>query len=166
MRKCPTRRSRIKIKNVHVVAQLLSYVQLFATPWTVLGHASLFFTILWSLLKLMSIESVMSSIHLILSLPFSSCHQSFPASGSFPVSQLFASGGQSIGASASASASVFAMNIQGLFPLGLTGLISLLSKELSGVFAISTVQKHQFVDALPSLLSSSHICISIQGLPW
>ena len=70
-------------------------------------------------------------------IPFSSCLQSFPASGSFPMSQLFASGDQSIGASASAS--VLPVNIQGLFPLGLTGLISLLSKGLSGVFSRTTV---------------------------
>ena len=72
----------------------------------------------------------------------SSCPQSFPASESFPMSQFFASSGQSIGASASAS--VFPMNIQGWFPLGLTGCISLLSKELSRVFSNTTVQKCQF----------------------
>ena len=72
--------------------------------------------------------------------PFSSCPQSFPASGSFPMSQLFASVGQNIGASASAS--VLPMNIQSWFPLGLTGLISLLSKGLSRVFSRTTVQKH------------------------
>ena len=65
--------------------------------------------------------------------PFSSCPQSFPASGAFPISQLFTSGGQSIGASASAS--ILPINIQGEFPLGLTGLISLQSKGLSGVFS-------------------------------
>ena len=74
--------------------------------------------------------------------PFSSCPQSFPASGAFLLSQLFTSGGQSIGASASAS--VLLMTIQGLFPLELTGLISLQSKELSRVFPSTTVQKHQF----------------------
>ena len=73
--------------------------------------------------------------------PFSSYLQSFPASGSFPMSQLFPSGGQSIGASASTS--VLPMNIQGWFPLGLTGLISLQSKGLSRVFSNTTVQKHQ-----------------------
>ena len=79
-------------------------------------------------------------------IPFSSCLQSFPASGSFPVSQkawFFASGGQSIGASASAS--VLPMNIQDWFPLGLTGLISLQSKGPSRVFSNTTVQKHQIV---------------------
>ena len=85
---------------------------------------------------------------------FSSCLRSFPAWGSFPVSQLFASGGQSIGTSASAS--VFPMNIQDWFPLGLTGLISLQPKGLSRVFLSTTVQKHQFFGAQLSL-SNSHI---------
>ena len=74
--------------------------------------------------------------------PFSSCPQSLPASESFPMSQLFAWGGQSI--RASASASVLPMNFQDWFPLGLTGLISLQSKELPRVFSSTTVQKHQF----------------------
>ena len=74
--------------------------------------------------------------------PFSSCLHSFPASGSFPVNQLFASGGQSIGVSASAS--VLPVNIQDWFPLGWTGWISLLFKGLSRVFSNTTVQKHQF----------------------
>ena len=73
-------------------------------------------------------------------IPFFSCLQSFPASGSCPMSRLFTSGGQIIGASASAS--VLPMNIQGWFPLGLTGFISLLSKGLSRVFSNTTVQKH------------------------
>ena len=77
--------------------------------------------------------------------PFSSCLQSFPASGSFPIGQFFTSGGQSIGASASAS--VLLMNIQDWFPLGLIGLISLQSKGLSRVFSNTTVQKHQFFGA-------------------
>ena len=75
-------------------------------------------------------------------IPFSSCFQSFPASGSFPVSWLFTSNGQNIGASASAS--VLPVNIQDWFPLGLTGLISLQSKRLSSIFSNTTVQKHQF----------------------
>ena len=87
--------------------------------------------------------------------PFSSCPQSFPTSGSFPVSQLFKSGGQSIGASASAS--VLPTNIQDWFPLGLTGLIPLLSKKLSRDFFNTTVQKHQFFGAQPSLWSSSNM---------
>ena len=82
-------------------------------------------------------------------IPFSSCLLSFPASGSFPMSQFFASGGQSSGVSASAS--VLPMNIQGWFPLGLTGLISLQSKGLSRVFSNTTVQKHQFLGVQLSL---------------
>ena len=89
-------------------------------------------------LKLMCIESVMPSNYLIiLSHCFSSCLQSFPASGSFPVSQLFASGGQSI--EASASASVFPMNVQGWFHLGLIPLISSQSRGLSQEFFISLI---------------------------
>ena len=78
-----------------------------------------------------------------------------PASGSFPMSQLFASGGQSIGVSGSAS--VLPMNIQDWFPLGWTGWISLQSKGLSRVFSNTTVQKHQFFGAQPSSQSNSHI---------
>ena len=87
--------------------------------------------------------------------PFSSCLQSFPASGSFLISQFFASGGQSIGALASAS--VLPMNIQGWFPLGLTSFISLQSKGLSRVFSNTTVQKHPFFGTQLSLWSNSHI---------
>ena len=90
-----------------------------------------------------------------LSASFFSCLQSLPASGYFPVSWLFASQGQSIGASASAS--VLPMNIQDWFPLGLTGLISLLSRGLVRVFSSITVRKHQFFGAQPSLWSNSHI---------
>ena len=86
---------------------------------------------------------------------FSFCPQSFPASGPFPVSQLFTSGGQSVGASASAI--VLPMIIQSWFPLGLTGLISLQSKGLSRFFSSTTVRKHQFFGTQPSLWSSSHI---------
>ena len=88
-------------------------------------------------------------------IPFSSRLQSFPASGSFQISQFFASGGQSIGASASVS--VLPMNIQDWSPLGWTGWISLQSKGLSGVFSNTTVQKHQFFGTQLSLWSSSHI---------
>ena len=84
---------------------------------------------------------------------FSSCLQSFSASVSFPVSQLFPSDGQNIWAS-----SVLLMNTWGLVPLGLTGLISLLSKGLSRIFCSTTVQKHQFLGSQPSLWSNSHIC--------
>ena len=85
-------------------------------------------------------------------IPFSSCLQSFPASGSFQISQFFASGGQSTGVSASTS--VLPINIQDWFPLGWTGWISLLSK---GVFSNTTVQKHQFFSAQLSSQSNSHI---------
>ena len=88
-------------------------------------------------------------------IPFSSCLQSFLASGSFQMSQLFMSGGQSI--EASASASVLPVNIQDLFPLGWTGWISLQSKGFSRVFSSITVWKHQFLGAQPFLLSSFHI---------
>ena len=94
-------------------------------------------------------QTISSSI-----IPFSSCLQSFPASGSFPMSQFFASGGLRIGAPALAS--VLPMNIQGWFPLGLTGLMSLQSKGLLRVFSNSTVQKHQFFGTQPSRKSSSH----------
>ena len=87
---------------------------------------------------------------------FFSCPQSFPASESFPMSQLFTSGGQRIGSSASAS--ILPMNIQGWFPLELTGLVSLLPKGHSGVFSSTTVRKHQFFSTLPSLWSNFHIC--------
>ena len=103
--------------------QLLSCVQLFATPWTAARQASLTITNSQSLLKLMSIELVMPSTISSSVVPYSSCLQSFPASGSFPMSQLFASGGQSTGVSASAS--VPPMNIQDWFPLGWTGWITL-----------------------------------------
>ena len=87
--------------------------------------------------------------------PFSSCLQSFPASGSFPMSQFFASGGQSIGVSTLAS--VLPMNIHDWFPLGWTGWISLQSKGLSRVFSNTTVQKHRFFGAQLSSQSNSHI---------
>ena len=90
-------------------------------------------------------------------IPFSSCLQSFPASGSFAMSQIFTSGGQSIGASASAS--VLPMNVQDWFPLGFTSLISLQSKGLSRVFSNTTVQKHWFLGSQLSLWSNSHIHI-------
>ena len=90
-------------------------------------------------------------------IPFSSHLQFFSASVSFQMSQLFASAGQSIGVSSSTS--VLPMTIQDWFPLGLTGLISLLSKGLSRVFSITTVQKHQFFGAQPSSQSNSHVHI-------
>ena len=88
-------------------------------------------------------------------IPFSSRLQSFPASGSFPMSQFFTSGGQSIGVSAWAS--VLPVNIQGWFPLELTGLNFLLSKGLSRVFSIITIQKHRFFGTQPSLWSLTSV---------
>ena len=98
--------------------------------------------------------------------PFSSCLQSFPASGSFPMSQFFASGGQSIGASASASA--IPKNIQDWFPLELTGLISLLFKGLWRVFSNTSVQKHQFFGTQPSLEkeTATHSSVLARKIPW
>ena len=135
--------------------QSLSYIQLFATPWTAAHQASLSITNIHSLLKLMSIESVMSSNHFVLCHPFSSRLQAFPELGSFPISQFLASGGPNIGVSASSS--VLAMNIQDWFPLGWTGWISLLSKGLSRVFSNTTVQQQQFFHAQLSLYFNSHI---------
>ena len=90
-------------------------------------------------------------------IPFFCCLQSFPASGSFPMSQFFSLGGQSIGVSASAS--FLPMNVQDWFPLGLTGWICLQSRGLSRVFSNTTVHKHQFFGTQLSLESSSHIHI-------
>ena len=89
-------------------------------------------------------------------IPFSSCLQSFPASGYFLMNRLFASGGQGIGASAAAR--VLSMNVQNWFPLGLTGLISLQSKGLSRVFSNTTVWKHQLFGTQSSLWFNSCIC--------
>ena len=122
--------------------QLLSPVQLSATPWTAAHQASLSITNSRSCSSSCPSSrwchpTVLSSV-----ISFSSCLQSFPAPGSFPVSQSFLSGSQSI--IVSASALVLLINIQDWFPLELTSLISLQSKELSRVFSNTTVQKHQF----------------------
>ena len=109
-----------------------------------------FLTISWSSLKLMSFELVMPSNHAILCCPLLLLSSIFPSIRVFSVSLLFASGSQSIGASASAA--VLPMNIQGWFPLGLTGLISLLYKELSRVFSRTTIRKHQFFGTQPSFM--------------
>ena len=93
---------------------------------------------------------------------FSSCPQSFPVSGTFPMSQLFTSGGQSIGV----SATILLVKIHGWFPLGLTDLIFLLSKGLSSVFSSTIFQKHQFLGAQSSLWSKSHICSWPLEKPW
>ena len=121
--------SATALDHLFVVVQLLSYVQLFAIPWTAALQASLFFTVSQSLLKFMSVESVMLSNHLILCCPLLLLPSIFPSICFFfffSLSRLFPSGGQSI----EASASVLPVNIQDWFPLGLTGLISLLSKGL------------------------------------
>ena len=137
-----------------VVVQLRSRVRPFATPWTTARQASLSFTISQSLLDscplswwcYLTISSTAAPFFFL---------QSFPGSGSFLMSWFFASGGQNIGASALASV---LMNIHSWFPLGLTGLISLLSKRLLRVFSSTTIQKHQFLGTQPSLCSNSHNC--------
>ena len=142
---------------IHSV-QLLSHVQLFETPWTAACQASL--SVTKQHIKTHIHESMSCSNSCPLSqwcrptisssvIPFSYHLQSFPESGSFPMSQFFPSGDQSI--RVSDSASVLPMNIQDWFPLGLTGLISLLSKGLSRVFSNTTIQKHQFFSTQLSL---------------
>ena len=136
--------------------QSLSHVPFFVTLWTVACQASLSITNSLSLLKLMSIESVMPSNHLILCHPLLLPPSILPSIRVFSVSRLFTSGGQSIGASALAS--VLPMNIQDWFPVGWTGWTTLQSKGLSRVFSNSTVWRHQFFSTQSFLLSSSHIC--------
>ena len=136
-------------KSSPVQISQLSYVRLFATPWTEALQASLSITNPQSLFKLMSMgwwchPTISSSV-----IPFSSCLQSFPASGSCQMSQFFLSGDQSTGDSASTS--VLPMNIQDWFPLGCTVWISLQSKGFSSVFSNITVQKHWFFSAQLSL---------------
>ena len=131
----------------------LIHVWLFATPWTAACQASLSITISQSLLKLLFIKLVMPSNHFILYCPC--LLQSFPASESFPMSQFFVSGSQSIGVSVSAS--VLAMNIQDWSPLRWNGWIFLQSKGLSRVFSNTTVQKYQFFSTQLSLWSNSPI---------
>ena len=124
--KCIIYIKRFHIYYIHnneivVIVQSLSHVWLFVTPWTAAHQASLSPTVFWSV----HLCPLSQSCYLTISssaAPFSFCLQSFPASGSFPMSQLFTSGGLSIGASALAS--ILPKNIQGWFPLGLTGLIS------------------------------------------
>ena len=128
--------------------QLLSHVRLFATPWITACQASLSITNFQRSLRLTSIESVMKSSHLILCHPFFSCPQSLAASESFPMSQLFAWGGQSTGVSDLAS--VLPKKSQGWSPSECTGWTSLQSKGLSRVFSNTTVQKHQFFGTQPS----------------
>ena len=127
--------------------QSLSHVQLFVIPWTTARQASLSFTNSWSLPKLTSFESMMPSFSSSV-VPFSFCLQFFPASGSFQMSQLFTSGGQSTGVSPSTS--VLPMNTQGWSPLGWTGWISLQSKGLKNLLQHHS-WNHQFFGAQLSL---------------
>ena len=129
--------------------QSLSRVQLFVTLWTAARQASLSITNSQSLLKLMCIESVMPSNHLILCRPLLLQPSILPSIRVFQMSQFFPSGGQSI--RVSASTSVLPMNTQNWSPLGWTGWISLQSKGLSRVFSTTTVQKHQFFSPQLSL---------------
>ena len=139
--------------QIVVAVQSLSCVRFFVIPWTAPCQAFLSSIISQSLIKFMSIELVILSNHLILCCAHFPFHpQSFPASGSFPVSHLFTSDDQSIGASASAS--ILPVHIQNWFPLRLTGLISLQSKGLSRVLSSTTIQKHQFFSAQPSVWSN------------
>ena len=139
---------------VVIVVQSLRHVWLFVIPWTTAPSLPC-----PSLSPRVSSHSCLLSWWCYLTISssavfFSFCLQSFLASGSFPMSWLFASGGQPIGASAPAS--VLPINTQGWFLLGLIGLISLLSKEPSIVFSSITIQKNQFFGAQSSLWSNSH----------
>ena len=139
------------------VVQLLSHVWLFVTPESRLQCSRLPCP---SLSPVVFPDPCLFSRWFYSTISYSvtpfSCLWSFPASGSFPVSWLFTSGDQSM--RSSASASVFPTNIQGWFLLGLTGLVSLLFKGLLRVFFSTTIRKHQFLGAQPSLWSYSHIC--------
>ena len=153
--------------NKHLqFSSVKSLSHVFVTLWTAARQASLSITNSQSLFKLMSLSqwcrpTISSSV-----VPFSSHFKSFPSLGSFPfpVSWLFPWGGWSIGASASAS--VFPMNIQGWLSLGLTDLFSLQTKALSWVFFSTTVQKHQFFGTQLSLDSNSHIHTRLLEKPW
>ena len=146
---------RLEYRITFSSVQSLSHVRLFANPWTAALQASLSITNSRSSLKLMSIESVMPSSHLILSSPSPPAPQSLPALDSFPMSQLFAWGGQSIGVSALAS--VLPKNTQGWSPLGWTNWKFLQSKGLARVFSNTTVQKYQFFGTQLSSQSNSHM---------
>ena len=140
-----------------VAVQSLSRIWLFATPWTAVYEASLSSTVSWTLFRFMSIELAMTSNHLIL------CHPLLLPPSIFPSIRIFSNESDVLhirwaSTRDSASASVLPMNLWGWFPLGLAGLISLLSKGPSRVFSRTTVQKHQFFSAQPSLWSISHIC--------
>ena len=136
------------------VVQSFRHVLLFTAPWTVPHQASLFFTISPSLLKLMSIMSVMPSNHLTLCCLLLLLPSIFPSIRVLPMSYIFKSGWQSIGAWASRA--VVPKNIQSWFPLGLIRLLSLLSKWLWRLFSSITVWNYQFFVTQPSLWSNSH----------
>ena len=135
--------------------QLLSRVQLFVTPWIAARQASMPITNSWSSLRLSPLSWWCHSAISFSVVPFSSCPQSLPASESIPMSQIFASGGQSTGVSALAS--FLPKKSQGWCPSKWTGWISLQSKGLSRVFSNTTVQKHQFFGTQLSSHSNSHI---------
>ena len=135
--------------------QSLSHIWLFVIPWIAACQASLTITDSRSSLRHMSIESVMPSSHFIICRPLLLLPPTIPGSESFPMSQLFAWGGQSTGVSALAS--FLPKRSQGWSPSERTGWISLQSKGLSRVFSNTTVQKHQFFGTLPSSQSNSHI---------
>ena len=139
------RRTGLHWKTERKSVQFVSRVWFFATPWIAPPQASLSITNSRSPPKPMSTELVMPSNHLFLCHPLLLLRQYFPASGSLPMSQLFASNAENIGSSVSTS--VFPMNTQDWYPLGWTGWISLQSKGLSRVFPNTTVQKYQYFGA-------------------
>ena len=147
------------ISSVHS----LSHVQLFATSWTAAHQDSLFITSSRDCSNSCPLNQWCYPIFSSSVVPFSSCTQPFPASGSFPMSQTFASGGQnwSFGFNISPSS-----EFQDWFPLGWTGWISFQSKGLSRVFSNTAVQKHQFFSAQLSLRSNSHIHIWLLEKPY
>ena len=159
----PSNRLSHQEEEVTVAVQSPSCVWLLATSWTAVCQVSLSLTISWSLPKFTSIASVMPFNHLILWHPLLLLPLIFPSLRGFSMSQLFTSDDQYT--RVSASPSVLPMSIQGWSPLILTGLTSLLSKRLLGVFSSTTVQKHQLVGALPSLWSSSHNHVCSLGRP-
>ena len=142
--------------NTFVIVQLLSHVWLFVTPWAAAHQASLSITISWSLLKLMSTESVMPSNHLLPYHPLLLLCSIFPSIRVFSHELALCIRWPSI--AALVLTSILSMNLQDWFPLGLTGLIPLLSKGLSGVFFSTAIWRHQFFGAQLSLWSDSHIC--------
>ena len=146
------------------IVQLLSRVWLFATPWTAARQAFLSFTISYCLCRLMTIEPVMPSNHLIL------CHPLLLLPSIFPSIRVFSNESALNQVTKvlelQLQLSVLPMNIQGWFPLGWTDLMSLLSKGLSRVFSSTTIWKHQFLGAQPTLWSNSHFCTWLLEKPY